>query len=382
MAWQMISMFSGRLGAIGSKVDSVCFEIDYNFEAPSINLDFVPMRYFSRYAKSGIVFLILVGTALLPGCSLEDIEEFTSQQGGVEQALDAVALRQVAEYQKTGKFASGLKVNISCYNDYSKFSPAADVVTNFAIKKYCFGNDSIEQYMSQVIGVKDTPWRDPPIVEVRCRAFSDNYSVRAFEQASFVPRLIRGRFPECPQDDDGKTILPELRDYSVPRQRVGLPDRKSIIRELDRISDRQAVEFNRTGQYDSALSFNAECGRYVSSLLQGGKTVINWIDPRTNCGDSITLLDRSVFVSVVFAVEDQLKRMVTVSRIVCEIDRMDWAVDTVQIPPHLLNGVPICQVKSTGGRPGFSDESRTVLTEKYPPVPIKAMKNRAITQSE
>jgi hypothetical protein len=376
MAWQMISMFSGRLVAIGSKVDYVCFEIDYNFKAPSVNLDFTPMRYFSRYAKLSCGGLILAVTALLSGCSIEDLESFTSQDGGVEQALDAIALRQVEEYKKTRKFASTLKVNISCYKDYSKISLNRDTVTNFAIKKYCFDHDySVPQYMSQVISVNDTPWRDPPIVEVRCLAFSDDYPVKAFEQASFIPRLFRGQFPECPRGDRGKIILPELRDYSMPRQSAGLADRQSIIRELDRISDRQAVEFNRTGQYDSALSFNAECGRYVSTLLQAGKTVINWIDPTTNCQASRAFQDRPMFVSAVFAVEDKQKRTVTVSRIVCEVDQIGGDTDIVQAPPHLVNGVPICQVKPTDDRPRLSGGSQTILTEKYPSVPAKTPPN-------
>jgi hypothetical protein len=112
------------------------------------------MSYFSQYAKSRIAFLMLAIPVLLPGCSLVDF--FTSQDGGVEQALDAIVLRQVEEYKKTGKFSSELKVNISCYDDYSKFSAMGDAVTNFAIKKSCFDRDSVTQYMSQVIGVKDT----------------------------------------------------------------------------------------------------------------------------------------------------------------------------------------------------------------------------------
>jgi hypothetical protein len=334
------------------------------------------MRRFHQYTQFGTTLVILAGLTLLQGCSSvrdlyhelfvqESMGEFNAK-GGMEKALDNLALQQVEEYKKTGKFSSTLKLelNVKCYQADSKVYPTGNVVTNLAAQTTCFRDGTLAGYASTLFVADDTPWRRPPVVEVRC--VSDSYGVSSFKDKSFTPRLIRGRFPECPGDSTGKNVLPLYVDHSLPRQHLGLSDRQSILKELDAISDRQVEEFAKTGQYSSALSFNAECGAYASSISDDGRTVINWVIPTQNYCNGLKSEIGSEFVSAVFAVENKQKRTVTLSRVVCEVPGVhnrllgsDDSVDIIQKPPHLVNGVPTC--------PTGTD----VFTKQYPPVPMR-----------
>jgi hypothetical protein len=334
------------------------------------------MRYFCPYTKSSIAFLVLAGLSLLQGCSAakdlyhelfvqESMGEFNAK-GGMEKALDQLALQQVEEYKKTGKFSSTLKLklNVKCYQADSKVSPTGNVATNLAAQTTCIRDGTLARYVSTLFVATDTPWRHPPVVEVRC--VSESYSSSDLKNASFMPRLTRGSFPECPRASDGKNVLPLYIDHSLPRQHLGLPDRQSILKELDEISDRQVEEFTKTGQYSSALSFNAKCGAYASSISDDGRTVINWVMPTQNHCNDLKPEIKSEFVSAVFAVENKQKRTVTVSRVVCEVPGVTNrllgsgdSVDIIQKPPHLVNGVPTC----TAGK--------AVLAKQYPPFPAR-----------
>ncbi len=337
------------------------------------------MHYFHRYKNLGSTLLILAGVALLQGCSFIEfvtstsLSEFT-KNNGMGKAFDSMALKQIEEYQRTGKFSSALNLNVNCYQTYSKFSPANDVVTNFAIRKKCgeWDVDSVTTYMSRVsVGAKTTEG-NLRITEVRCIADSNVYR-DGFKDESFAPRLVREKFPECPRGALGKAILPLYRDYSVPRQVMAPSDKASIIKELDRISSRQVEEFIKTGQYSSTLSFNSECGRYISTISESGHTVINWITPGVEC--SSQPLEDPVSISVVFAYEDQQKRTITLSRIVCA--DMDSAEDLTRNPPNLGKGIPVCGGKEP--KPPKSPEvielensqRKPVIKQQYPPIPTR-----------
>jgi hypothetical protein len=342
------------------------------------------MQYFHQYKKLGSTLLILAGVALLQSCSF--IEFVTSQSlngftknNGMGKAFDTMAMKQIEEYKRTGKFSSALNLNVNCYQTYSKFSPANDVITNFAIRGECpwseWDVDSVTTYMSRVsVGAK-TAEGNLRITEVRCIEDSSVYR-DGFKDESFAPRLVREKFPECPRGSQGQTILPLYRDYSVPRQTMALPNEASIIKELDRISSRQVEEFIKTGQYSSTLSFNSECGIYSSTISQSGNTVINWIIPARECY-SQPLEDPiyGTFISVVFADEDRQKRTVDLSRIVCA--GMDSAEDITRNPPNLGKGIPVC-----GGAEPRDDEPsdaierknrlrQPVIKQQYPSIPMR-----------
>jgi hypothetical protein len=301
--------------------------------------------------------------------SSESLTEFIKSEGLVRK-FDETANRQVKEYKNTGKFSSSIAMNVRCYNAYSRFSPAHDEVTNFAISKPCHEPDNnAENYMSRLFVVSNSP-QNSRIVEVECG--TKYYDTSAFANESFSPRLVDGKFPECPQDSRGDTVVPIYRDYSMPRKNPALPDREKVIQELDRISSQQAQEFISNGRYSSTLSFNPECGRYFSSAADGGKTVINRIMPGYLCNylklvpgnknppiDDIFLSD---FVSAVFVVENKQNRTFTISRIVCEIE--DTGINIIKYPPRLVEGVPVCTTDEDGS-------GKKILTKQYPPFPIR-----------
>jgi hypothetical protein len=339
------------------------------------------MRHFYGYIQHSVTFLLLAGL-VTQGCSpVEDVNaELLSdvqRNNGVERKLDEVALRQVEEYKNTGKFSSPLKMNVHCYKAYSRFSPANDTATNFAIKAPCSSLDldsdnPVVNYMSKLFVVPNAPQPNSKIVEVQCG--KPGYPPSAFDHESFAPHLAHGIFPECPPDRSGNRIIPMYRDYSLPRKQPVLAGREKVIQELDRISNQQVQEFTKTGQYSSTLSFNPECGRYISSLLDDGKTVVNWILPGYYCNytqpdpnhervpDYTGQYD---FVSAVFAVENKQQRTITLSRIVCETSHGS-SPDIVKHPPRLVNGVPVC---STDDMFAHSDSVKKVLAKQYLPFP-------------
>jgi hypothetical protein len=337
------------------------------------------MNYFPRPAKSAVTVLLLVGL-VTQGCSpIADINaELLSdvqRNNGIERKLDEVALRQVEEYKNSGKFSSPLKMNVHCYKAYSRFSPANDIATNFAIEAPCSiwdldSDNPVVTYMSKLFVVPNVPQPNSKIVEVQCG--KPGYPVAAFDDESFAPRLAHGIFPECPPDRSGNRIIPMYRDYSLPRKQPVLAGRGKVIQELDRISNQQVQEFTKTGQYSSTLSFNPECGRYISSLLDDGKTVVNWILPGYYCNytqpdpNHERVPDYTAqyeFVSAVFAVENKQQSTVTLSRIVCEIS-LGSSPDIVKYPPRLVEGVPVCTTDETGS-------GKKILTKQYPPVPFR-----------
>jgi hypothetical protein len=335
------------------------------------------MRYFRRYTKSAGTFLILVGLAFVQGCDHSESPTEVQRPYVMERKFDEIALRQVEEYKKTGKFSSPMKMDVSCYSAYSRFSPANDAVTNFAIKAPCdlYPENPIENYMSKLFVLPNAPQSNSKIVEVQCG--KPGYPVAEFSNGSFAPRLARGIFPECPPIAGTGRILPIYRDYSLPRKLQVLFGNEKVIQELDRISNQQVQEFTKTGQYSSTLSFNPECGRYVSSLLDDGKTVVNWILPKYYCNANspgrndelaVDYTGQYEFVSAVFAVENKQQRTVTLSRIVCEI-RIGNAPDIVAHPPSIVNGVPVC---STARQATVNSSSvKKILTKQYPPVSMR-----------
>jgi hypothetical protein len=321
------------------------------------------MNYFARHTKPSVTFLLLAGL-VTQGCSpIEDINaELLSdvqRNNGMERKLDEVALRQVDEYKNTGKFSSPLKMNVHCYKAYSRFSPANDAATNFAIKAPCSSLDldsdnPVVNYMSRLFVVPNAPQPNSKIVEVQCG--KPGYPPSAFDDESFAPHLAHGIFPECPPDRSGNRIIPMYRDYSLPRKQPVLAGREKVIQELDRISNQQVQEFTKTGQYSSTLSFNPECGRYISSLLDDGKTVVNWILPGYYCNYTQPdpnhervpdYTDQYDFVSAVFAVKNEQQHTVTLTRIVCEIG-IGSSPDIVKYPPRLVEGVPVCTTDEAG----------------------------------
>jgi hypothetical protein len=326
------------------------------------------MYRFYQYTRSGKALLILAGLALLQSCSelgdinAEPLSKF-EKNFGMARKFDEVALQQSEEYGKTGKFSSTLNLNVQCYKSYSNFSSAHDAVTNFAIQKPCSDVDyNVENYMSKIFVVANVAQRKSKVVEVRCS--TAEYPISAFKNGDFSPRLAYGKFPECPQDSKGNNILPLYRDYSLPRERLGLSDRKAIVQALDQISDQQVQEFTKSGQYSSALSFNSECGTYVSSVFDDGKTIINWITPRQNCSENLSDDIRySEFVSAVFSIKDEKNQTVKLSRVVCEV-KIGEPVDFAKQPPRLVNGVPVCTT-------GESNSVKKILTKQYPPVPTR-----------
>jgi hypothetical protein len=337
------------------------------------------MRHFYRYIQPGITFLLLTGLAPIQGCGHHELLIDVLRPYVMERKFDEIALRQVEEYKKTGKFSSPMKMDVSCYNAYSRFSPTNDAVINFAIKSAsCDLEDAdthVVNYMSKLFVLPNAPQSNSKIVEVQCG--KPGYPVAEFSNESFAPRLARGIFPECPPIAGTGRILPMYRDYSLPRKRQVLAGQEKVIQELDRISNQQVQEFTKTGQYSSALSFNPECGQYVSSLLDDGKTVVNWILPKYYCNSNsldqndelaADYTDQYEFVSAVFAVENKQQRTVTLSRIVCEI-RIGNAPDIVKHPPRLVNGAPACSVdsKSTVN----SSSVKKILTKQYLPVPTR-----------
>jgi hypothetical protein len=336
------------------------------------------MCYFHRHTKSAATFLLVAGLlAFVQGCGHSESPTEVQRPYVMERKFDEIALRQVEEYKKTGKFSSPMKMDVSCYSAYSRFSPANDAVTNFAIKAPCdlYPDNPIENYMSKLFVLPNAPQSNSKIVEVQCG--KPGYPVAEFSNESFAPRLARGIFPECPPIAGTGRILPIYRDYSLPRKRQVLAGRDKVIQELDRISNQQVQEFTKTGQYSSALSFNPECGQYVSSLLDDGKTVVNWILPEYYCNSNLPdqkdelatdETDQYEFMSAVFAVENKQQRTVTLSRIVCEI-RIGNAPDIVAHPPSIVNGEPVC---STARQAIVNSSSvKKILTKQYPPIPMR-----------
>jgi hypothetical protein len=336
------------------------------------------MRYFHQYTKSAATFLLLTGTTLIQGCSPTELMEFVSSESltefikskGLVRKFDETARRQIEEYKNTGKFSSSIKMNVRCYNAYSRFSSAHDEATNFAIGKPCSDPDeNAENYMGRLFFVTNPSPQNSRIVGVECG--TQYYDTSAFGDESFLPRLVDGKFPECPQDSRGNKVVPMYRDYSMPRKNPVLPNREKVVQELDEISNQQVKEFIKNGEYSSTLSFNPECGRYFSSTADGRKTVVNRIMPGYQCNynepvpghinppDDISLSD---FVSAVFAVENKQQRTVTVSRIVCEIE--SGSIDIIQHPPRLIEGVPVCTTDEDGS-------GKRILTKQYPPVPMR-----------
>jgi hypothetical protein len=364
------------------------------------------MHHFYRSIQPGVTFLLLVGLAWIQGCWNQPKSGDQPPSGdpdfrGVEREMDAIALRQIEEYNKTGKFSAPAKRGKYCHNHYSHFSPSDDAVTNFAIDEPClveklipmFADDAneVSHYVSKLFVIPNGAHPNKKIVELQCGP-PFGYLATTLDNQPLEPRLVRGRFPECPPMKEGSRspqyynpalpnirVLPLYRDHSKPQKLQVLVSNEKVIQELDKISDQQVQEFTKTGQYSSALSFNPECSRFVSSLLDDGKTVVNWILPKHFCKPEPTKSrqekqnelignssDSYKFVSAVFAVENKQTNTVALSRIVCEVDITNVPPDIVQYPPALVNGVPECSTVNPN-----HPSVKKILVEKYPPVPAR-----------
>jgi hypothetical protein len=348
------------------------------------------MRHFYRAIRFRVTFLCLLVLIFSQGCfgggssdtqskqpeeSLVDLEE----NGGLERKFDELALLQVKEYNKNGKFSTSLKMDESCYKAYSRFSPGNESVTNFAVQGECtLVPEIVVKYMSRLLVVPTGTKPSKKIVEVQCRERS--YPDSAFQDKFFIPRLVNGKFPECPPDKDGRRVLPTYRDHSLPRKRQVLINNAAVIQELDRISSQQVQEFTRTGQYSSVLSFNAGCGKYVSSLLDEGKTVINWIFPDYDCKprlnqDSYSEIAQDgkyqyEFVSAVFAIENKQEGTTQLSRIVCESNAGNpYSFYTLRRPPGFVEQQLECLTGLSYLESGH--QVKKILAKQYSPIPIR-----------
>jgi hypothetical protein len=170
------------------------------------------MLRFYRSIQPSATFLLFAGLVLIQGCwGQSQTKEKTSSgdpdMRGVEREMDAIALRQIEDYRKTGKFSTITEAGKYCHKYYSQVASTNDAVTILAVDEPCLLHillpmaakdaDEVEHYVSKLFVVPDGTSPNRKFVEVQCSPPS-RYRSTTFDNRPLEPRLVRGRFPEFP----------------------------------------------------------------------------------------------------------------------------------------------------------------------------------------